>query len=338
MERSEGAEGPNPVTPAPDPTRATEADVYHAYRLILRREPDAEGLAYYTEQVGDGLSLDGLLHCFVNSEERLELVARERRGEETAVDLGGYQVVVHRFDLDFGAQIVSSRACEDPVRQALREQLRVGDVCLDVGANVGVMTLLAASCVGPTGRVIAVEPNPDNVQLLYRGILINRFTNVEVLPLAAGDRRQVFSLRGRSNTELVDLETADQPGALVQAVVLDELLGDLPRLDVVKMDIEGSEPAACRGLRRLLTTHRPALVVEFNPSCIDRRQEDAQLFLEQILELYPRVRAISHFGDDEAFSSAETLLAFWRQRAAAVAAAGTLPEGQLHFDLVTERA
>ena len=55
---------------------------------------------------------------------------------------------------------------EEPVRAALRELLTVGDTFLDVGATIGVMTFLAATAVGPTGRVIAVEPNPDNVQLL----------------------------------------------------------------------------------------------------------------------------------------------------------------------------
>ena len=232
------------ATPPVDPTMATEADVYHAYRLILRREPDRKGLAHYTGRVAAGLTLDGLLHSFLNSDERRRLVERQRRDAEAAVDLGGSQVVVHRDDSDFGAIIVSYKVYEEQVRQALREHLGPGDVCLDVGAYVGVMTLLAASRVGPGGRVIAVEPNPDNVQLLYRGILLNGFTNVEVLPLAEADHRAVFSLFGRSNTELVDADSSDTNGRLVQSVVLDEVLHDLPRLDLVKMDVKGtSQPS-----------------------------------------------------------------------------------------------
>jgi len=326
-----------PATPPVDPDMATEADVYHAYRLILRREPDGKGLAHYTELVAAGLTLDGLLHSFLNSDERLRLVTRQRRDAEAAVDLGGYQVVVHRDDPDFGAIIVSYQVYEEHVRKALREHLGPGDVCLDVGANVGVMTFLAASRVGPGGRVIAVEPNPDNVQLLYRGILLNGFTNVEVLPLAATDHRAVFSLSGRSNTELVDPDSPDTNGRLVQSVVLDEVLHDLPRLDLVKMDVEGHEPAALRGLLRLVATHRPTLVVEFNPRCLAHLREDAVAFLGQILDLYPAIRAISPFGDDESFRRADDLMAFWRRRAAEVTDEGKLPEGLLHFDLVTQR-
>lgn len=127
------------------------------------------------------------------------------------------------------------------------------------------------------------------------------------------------------------------PGRLAQSVVLDEILHDLPRLDLVKMDIEGCEPAALRGLRRLVTTHRPTLVVEFNPTCLARRGEDARAFAGQILELCPRVRAVSAFGDDEPFTRADDLLAFWRRRATEVTAEGALPEGLLHFDLVAAR-
>ena len=124
------------------------------------------------------------------------------------------------------------------------------------------------------------------------------------------------------------------PDGLARA---DDLLGDLPRLDLVKLDIEGSEPAALRGLERLVTTYRPTLLVEYNPRCLTRRGEDPSAFAERLLELYPAVRAISHFGDDERFRRAGDLLSFWRRRADEVTAAGRLPQDLLHFDLVTER-
>ncbi len=311
--------------------------MYAAYRLILQREPDEPGLHHYRQLVAAGLTREALAQAFLHSEEHRQRLRHEHRSDEVAVELGGYQVMVDRSDPDFGADIAHWRVYEEPVRQALREQLAPDDVCLDVGANVGVMTFLAATVVGANGRVIAVEPNPDNVQLLYRGLLLNRFTNVEVLPLAASDRRSVFALSGHSNTELEDAGPPDTDGRLVQAVVLDDLLGDLPRLDLVKLDIEGCEPAALRGLARLVTTHRPTLLVEFNPRCLTRRGEDTSAFAAQLLDLYPPVRAISHFGDDERFTRADDLLSFWRRRAGEVTAGGQLPEGLLHFDLVTER-
>lgn len=324
-----------PKRAAPSGTRAAESDVHHAYRLLLGRDPDEAGLQHYGQRVREGLTLEELIREFVRSDEYHARMENERIEDEQPVDLGGYRLLVPRRDPDFGTNIHSFKQYEEPVRQVVREHLQPGDVFIDVGANIGVMTFLGASLVGPQGRVIAVEPNPDNVQLLYRSIVLNGSTNVEVLPLAASDRRAVCSLTGRSNTHLIGARGAQGGGRYVQSVALDDLLGDLPRLDFVKMDIEGHEPPALRGMLRLVTRHRPTLLTEFNPRCLGVQQQEPLEYLRQIQSLYPAVRVISHFGDDERFTRAEDVMAFWERRASEVAAQGLLQPGLLHFDLVT---
>jgi FkbM family methyltransferase len=324
--------------PAGDTSRATESDVRHAYRLLLKRNPDPAGLAHYRQRVQEGLSLDELIAEFVRSDEYHARTERERIADEHAVDLGGYQLLVPTRDPDFGSNIFHFKQYEEPVRRAVRDHLRDGHVCIDVGANIGVITMLAASLVGPSGRVIAVEPNPGNVQLLYRSLLLNGFTNVEVVPLAASNARTVFSLTGRSNTHLIGARGATGGGQLVQSVRLDDLFGQLPRLDFVKLDIEGHEPPALEGMWGLISRHRPVVLTEFNPRCLGVQQQDAGAYLERLLSLYPRVRVISHFGDDKVLSSAAEVLAFWSLRDAELTAAGQLPAGLLHFDLVAARA
>ena len=122
----------------------------------------------------------------------------------------------------------------------------------------------------------------------------------------------------------------------MQSVVLDEALGDLPRLDFVKMDIEGHEPQALEGFSRLIGRHRPVLLVEFNPRClVDLQQQDPVAFLEQIFAFYPRVRVTSAFEDDETFDSAGQVMAYWERRNREVTAQKLLPDRLLHFDLVT---
>jgi FkbM family methyltransferase len=319
-----------------DPSRATEDDVRHAYRLLLKRDPDQAGLGHYVRRVREGLPLDELIAEFVRSDEYHDRLERERIAEEQPVDLGGYQILVPTRDPDFGSNIFHFRQYEEPVRQVMRDHLREGHVCVDVGANIGVMTFLAASLVGPAGLVIAVEPNPGNVQLLYRSIVLNGLTNVQVLPLAASDRRTVFSLTGRSNTHLIGPRGAAGGGAFVQSVPLDELFGGLPRLDFVKLDIEGHEPPALEGMWQLVTRHRPVILTEFNPRCLGIQAQDGSAYLRRLLSLYPRVRVISHFGDDETFGSAGEVMGFWDRRAAETAASGQLSPGLLHFDLVLQ--
>lgn len=317
--------------------QATPEDVDYAYRLILGRPPDPAGRAHYRALVARGLPLDALVRSFVHSDE-----ARARTDAESrtaSVDLGGYRVCVQTRDRDFAQAIIATNDYEPHVRNAVRERLRAGDVAVDVGANVGCIALLASRLVGAGGLVAAIEPNPDNLQMLYAGIVLNGAENVRVLPYAASTGPQVFSLAGGvSNTHLVAAREPDRKAAYAQSVVLDEALAWLPRLDLVKMDVEGHEPQAFEGFRRSLERRRPALVVEFNPRClVDLGRHEPAAFAEQILALYPRVRALSAFGDDEPFERAADLMDYWRRRNREVTDAGLLPDGLLHFDLVAER-
>jgi FkbM family methyltransferase len=196
--------------------------------------------------------------------------------------------------------------------------------------------LLAAKLVGPTGTVVAVEPNPDNLQMLYAGIVANGVSNVRVLPYAASDRRQVFSLRGgTSNTHLVAALPVGEPALYTQSVVLDDELADLPRIDLVKIDIEGHEPIALRGFTRLRQRHRPVLLTEFNPHFLRRNQGVEPIeYARQLLAEYPRLEVSSAFGDAATFDDAGGLMAYWERRSREVAEQGLIGEGMLHFDIV----
>lgn len=318
-----------------DPRLATDADVLAAYRLILQREPDEAGLAHYRQRVREGLPVAELVNNFLMSDEYHDRLEHRRAEDLREIDLGGYRLLVSIGDPEFGALLHSYGVYEEPVRDAMRANLSPGDVCVDVGANIGVLTLLASTIVGPSGKVIAVEPNPENVQLLYRNIAFSQAANIDVLPLAASDRRAVFSLTGRSNTHLVSARgAADGGGTFVQSIVLDEMLADLSRLNFVKMDIEGHEPAALRGMRRLLERHRPVLLVEFNPRCLGVQGEDPLGYLELVFSLYGRVQVISQFSSAPPFARAADLLAHWTATSAEVTAKGVMPEGLLHFDLL----
>lgn len=317
----------------PEAAGITETDIRYAYRIVLKREPDPPGLAHYLQLGKQGFAFDRLVSSLFDSEEyRFQLQEQVR---PVTVDLGGYRVCVQRRDRDFAETMLRTSDYEPHVRRAVADLVRPGHVVVDVGANVGAIALLAASLVGPDGLVVAVEPNPDNVQMLYAGLVVNGFTNVRVLPFAASNRVEVFSLTGGISNTFVTGARPPGEAQYAQAVVLDDALAWLPRLDVIKLDIEGHEPAALEGSRALIERFKPAMVTEFNPRClVDLQGQDPGAFLDRLFVWYPRIRAISAHGDDEVFDAPSALMAYWDRRNRELTGSGALPDRLLHFDLV----
>lgn len=312
--------------------RATMADVEAAYRLFLRRPAEEEGYRHYESQVRLGMSLERLTSVFLEADEFKRLC----RPDIATIDLGGYSVCVDVKDTDFAPGLLCNRDYEPHVRAAIRRLFGPGQTFVDIGANIGCISLLAASIAGPTGRVISFEPNPNNLQRLLGGVVLNGFDHVDVRPYAASDRRSIFSLAGgMSNTTVTEARGVDTATVYAQAVVLDDELADLPRLDFLKIDIEGHEPRALAGCTGLIRKHRPTLLTEFNPRCLGEVERlDPRDYLRQVFALYPRVTAITEYGDEADFDDPDTLMAYWRHRDAEMVASGKLPAGMIHFDLI----
>lgn len=315
--------------------RATMADVEAAYRLFLRRPPEPEGYFHYKAQVDQGMWLDRLASVFLEADEFKRLC----RPEITTIDIGGYSVCLDSKDTDFAPGIICNHDYEPHVRAAIRGLFREGQTFVDIGANIGCISFLAATIAGPSGRVIAFEPNPNNLQRLYAGIVLNGFENVEVKPHAVSDRRTTFSLSGgMSNTIVTAARGVDTNSIYAQAVVPDDELAHLPALDFIKIDIEGHEPHALAGCTRLIERHSPTLLTEFAPRCLGEVYGlDPRDYLRQIFALYPRATAITQYHDEAEFDDPDAVMAYWHRRNAELVADGSLPDGMLHFDLIASR-
>ena len=107
--------------------------------------------------------------------------------KKTLVKLNGFQMFVMPNDY-IGKLIIDSKTYEPHITAVIRKVLKEGDVFLDIGANIGYFTMLASSVVKGKGKVIAIEPNPQNLQLIYSSLLENKISNVTVYPYAASDK------------------------------------------------------------------------------------------------------------------------------------------------------
>lgn len=203
-----------------------------------------------------------------------------------------------RFRLHLGndlSRLLFVGGCVDPNEFYLLDQiLRPGMSFLDAGANEGLYTLFAAAKVGPSGRVYCFEPSQREFDRLQDNIRLNRLDWVESFRLALGDHPgqatlHVADFRHSGHNTLGSFRypqvrrAACQP---VEVVRLDDLCaeGKLGRVDVWKLDVEGSELAALRGGGSLLSSQRPILLFECSDGALRGCGADLaalQSFLEQ---------------------------------------------------------
>jgi FkbM family methyltransferase len=144
-----------------------------------------------------------------------------------------------------------------------RQLLRPGDVALDVGANIGALTVPMARLVQPGGAIVAFEPQRAIFDILCGNLRLNGLANVQAF------RRAVGSATGAIRVPPLDYQRADNFGGValggasgeeVQLVTIDSLA--LPRLRLLKVDVEGMEHDVITGARATLERLKPAVYVE----------------------------------------------------------------------------
>jgi FkbM family methyltransferase len=161
---------------------------------------------------------------------------------------------------------------EPAVQGAVQKHLCPGMTFYDLGANIGFFSLMAARLVGPEGRVVSFEADPEIAARLRENLTYNKFTHAVVEEKAVWSEPTTVSFaRADTNTSpdrgLGHVSTGDSTVANtipVEAVSLDEFVLLHPDPDFLKCDVEGAEVAVFQGAERLLRQKRPILLVEMH--------------------------------------------------------------------------
>ncbi len=147
----------------------------------------------------------------------------------------------------------------------MKRILREGDLFVDAGANIGLMSLFASGLVGHTGKVYAFEPNPETAAILRENIRINGAVNIEVSEYAIGKspgKARIYERwdlnRGSATLIRPDVETGSHE---VSVTTLSQFLRDEKAVRLVKLDIEGYEPEALEGAMELLQREDPPMLM-----------------------------------------------------------------------------
>lgn len=220
------------------------------------------------------------------------LYARLRPKGTISLEFRGHTVSLDADDLEITRSVLSLGGWERFETEIFNRVVGKGMTVVDVGANVGHYTLEAARNVGEEGKVYAFEPEPRNFDLLCRNVNANGYRNVIPVRAALSDRAGTAGMilcgknMGGHRIRGFAKDDFSAESINVETMTLDECLGSRGvRVDAIKMDAEGWEPAIFQGMRSILDRNADlALFTEFSPMAIRVAGFSPLNYLEQLAE------------------------------------------------------
>ena len=199
---------------------------------------------------------------------------------------GSFLIYINPF-LNGGVDddIYTTGMWEPEITDLIKQYLPKGGTFLDIGANIGYHSLFAASLLGETGTVLAYEPLLRLSAQMSKSVQENSFTHVTIHNVA------LSNVEGFGELSLVDenigassLQSVKQDRSVCEVVKvplrkLDSYLHTLIRVDLIKIDIEGSEFEALRGGEELLKRYKPVIILEFSPNVYEKESSGKSLDL-----------------------------------------------------------
>ncbi len=161
---------------------------------------------------------------------------------------------------------------EPAITSLIKHIVKPGDLCIDIGANVGGITLVMSFTTGRKGKVIAIEPHPSMVERLKANIELNRLDNVSIMPVALSDTtgsavlyaaEEDYFHQGRSGLKPSKGITREITVEKITGKMLQDKIGN-QLCKFIKIDVEGHDFIVLKELEYIIKKHRPHLIFEYN--------------------------------------------------------------------------
>lgn len=213
---------------------------------------------------------------------------RSLSNTEITTKAQNHRFVLNPNDLDISVALYFDGIYDAPLTNVLANEIDEGDVAIDVGANLGYVTVLMGEYVGEAGRVVSFEPHPKNFRLLNKNINQNDLSgSIEVYQEALADSEGTVTLyehptnKGAHSIFRKDLMTTDQAVSHeVSTAIGDDVLPEL--VDFIKIDTEGAEPVVIKGIERTVKREQPTLIFEYDSRLWDENGKDTFGYLGDI--------------------------------------------------------
>lgn len=235
------------------------ADAFFLRRLLLERNPHEEN--ELPAVVDSRLPYREFLRGIITSEEFGKQPGFPPPGHIWLAELERFRFWFNTTDREMGVRMAIGQYEPHSV-EFVTNFVKPGMRCIDIGASTGFYTCLIASLTGPAGHVYAFEPRPSSLELLEKNVRENDYGDiVEIHKSACSD--SAGELAGSQVTEMYI--TGEVPGfekVTMKAVRVDGVVKE--KVDFVKIDIEGYEPAGIQGMQSLIRDSRPVILTEIN--------------------------------------------------------------------------
>jgi len=274
-----------------DQKQIQSTEISRLYNLYVHREPKREEVKFWKNEMNlKNLSLLSIKKLISTSAEAISI-------KETKINSNIFKTVLdeHIFYLDpndFVAQEAYAKTISyDPTTTILlKKLLKKGMNVINIGANIGYFTLLAAREVGTEGKVFSFEPFPNSVSLLKQNIDVNKYKNIEVIEMAVSNKSGTVKLSIENSSLfhiisekiLEELDTID-----VNVTSIDQFLSERnTKIDFMIIDAEGSEPFILDGMKKTLDSMpNMEILIEYNPHTLKLSGSDGKTLLKKIKDL-----------------------------------------------------
>ena len=221
--------------------------------------------------------------------------------------LGFHKMFLLTTDLGFSSHVMLDGFWEIWLTLLFARTVKPGMVAVDVGANLGYYSVLLGAAVGPTGKLITIEPIPTSMALARRTLSLNGlsgWTSLVEAALTTPDIETVdmYVPPGEPKNAAIVSQSSEHT-MKVNATCFDALTRDLDRLDISKLDAEGSEEAIFDGMQETLRRLKPDLLLEFN----SLRYLNADQFLSRLRSAFRTMSTLDFTGALRPISEKEVL-------------------------------
>ncbi|MEK6889286.1 MAG: FkbM family methyltransferase [Nanoarchaeota archaeon] len=237
------------------------------------------------------LKKSGLASLLIKAGIRKSTLARKIYGKLTKtkvaghLNIGGFKIYPDSND-SLGLSQKKDFFEKSRVAKVMRAFVKPGQITLDIGANIGVYSLLLAKLVGKKGKVYSFEPDGDNFRTLVKNTKLNRYENVVFIKKAVSDktgRIKLYLSEWNKGDHRIYPSDENRESVEIESISLDDFFRvNKEKISFIKIDTQGAEALLFKGGKKFFKDKKPIVFLEFWPVGISGSGEDPEEFLRQM--------------------------------------------------------